>query len=264
MNAAESDTAKPRTATATGAAQRQSEELPQDEAGATTHLLVVEDEQDVLEMLRYNLVRHGFRVTCADNGEEALRKIGQEVPDLVVLDLMLPGMDGLELCRVLKARSDTQHISVVMLTAKSEESDVVSGLEIGADDYVAKPFSIRLLVARIRAVLRRKLGRDADGEEPVDAIQLDSLTVDPTRHEAKLDGETLQLTPTEFRLLTLLASRPGRVFSRPQIIEAIHGQHVAVTDRSVDVQVLHLRRKLQHAGSKIEAVRGVGYRFRDD
>jgi two-component system phosphate regulon response regulator PhoB len=230
-------------------------------------LLVVEDEYDLLEMLRYNLIRHGFRVSCAQNGEEALRQLkAGERPDLVLLDLMLPGMDGLELCRLIKGRPETSDISVVMLTAKSEETDVVAGLELGADDYIAKPFGMRLLVARIRAVLRRnsKERAEAEAEADPEVIQVDDLVIDAARHEVKLQGELLALTPTEFRLLALLASKPGRVFSRPQIIEAIHGQHVAVTDRSVDVQVLHLRRKLKQAGSKIEAVRGVGYRFRDE
>lgn len=228
-----------------------------------TNILLVEDEQDLLELLRYNLTREGFSVETATTGEDGLKKareIGNEL-DLVLLDLMLPGIDGLEVCRALKGRDHTSGIPVIMLTAKGEESDIVRGLEYGADDYITKPFSPRILLARIQAVLRRG---DADrGPDNGSVIQIGSVTIDTERHEVIVQGEPVILTATEFKLLSLLASKAGRVFTRQQIIETIHEGYAAVTDRSVDVQVVSLRRKLGEAGRNIETVRGVGYRFRD-
>ena len=226
------------------------------------HLLVVEDEEDLRELLVYNLAREGFRVTAVDSGEQALVKAGREHPDLVVLDLMLPGMDGLEVCRSLKSHDETAIVPIVMLTAKGEESDIVAGLELGADDYITKPFSPRVLSARIKAVLRRKQAERTEQQED-GAIDMDGLVISPSRHEVRLGDERIDLTATEFKLLMLLARRPGRVFTRQQIIEAVHGGMSAVTDRSVDVQVVTLRRKLGTRGDDIETVRGVGYRFRD-
>ena len=227
------------------------------------HLLVVEDEQDLLELLRFNLEREGYRVTPADSGEKALRSARAEAPDLVVLDIMLPGMDGLEVCRGLKAEESTAHVPIVMLTAKTEEADVVTGLEMGADDYITKPFSPRVLLARVKAVLRRRGLESADAALPEESIQIRDLVVRPDRHEVTVGGELVDLTATEFRLLTLLAGRPGRVFTRQQIIESIHGKYAAVTDRSVDVQIVMLRRKLGQRGDDIQTVRGVGYRFKE-
>lgn len=228
------------------------------------HLLVVEDEQDLLELLKYNLEREGYRVTAAESGEKALRAAKTEVPDLVVLDIMLPGMDGLEVCRGLKNDTQTVHVPIVMLTAKTEEADVVTGLEMGADDYITKPFSPRVLLARVKAVLRRK-GLDTGESTAIseESIQIRDLSVKPDRHEVTVGGGLIDLTATEFRLLTLLASRPGRVFTRQQIIESIHGKYAAVTDRSVDVQIVMLRRKLAQRGDDIQTVRGVGYRFKE-
>ena len=226
------------------------------------HLLVVEDEEDLRELLVYNLAREGFRITAVDSGEQAITKAGRDRPDLVVLDLMLPGIDGLEVCRSLKSHEETAIIPIVMLTAKGEESDIVAGLELGADDYITKPFSPRVLSARIKAVLRRKQAEKAEQQDD-GAIDLDGLVISPSRHEVRLANERIDLTATEFKLLMLLARRPGRVFTRQQIIEAVHGGMSAVTDRSVDVQVVTLRRKLGTRGDDIETVRGVGYRFRD-
>lgn len=227
------------------------------------HILIVEDEQDLQDLLRYNLVRDGFQATCADTGEKALRIARAEHPDLIVLDIMLPGMDGLEVCRTLRSDPDTAGIPVVMLTAKSEEADVVTGLELGADDYIPKPFSPRVLIARVKAVLRRR-SIDSDNAVADDAaVRIRNLEVHPDRHQVIVDGKSIELTATEFRLLHLLAGRPGRVFTRQQIIESIHGKFTAVTDRSVDVQVVMLRRKLGDVGADIQTVRGVGYRFRD-
>lgn len=227
------------------------------------HLLIVEDEEDLQDLLSFNLSRDGYRVTVVGSGEAALKAVQAERPDLVLLDLMLPGIDGLEVCRRLKGSAETANLPVIMLTAKGEEADVVSGLEIGADDYVTKPFSLRVLTARLKAVLRqqRKGGDDssADDETP---IEIDGLEIRPDRHEVKVDGEVADLTATEFRLLMLLAGRPGRVFTRTQIIQTIHGGHAAVTDRSVDVQVVSLRRKLGRMGDAVKTIRGVGYSFR--
>ena len=230
---------------------------------ADTNILLVEDEQDLLELLRYNLTREGFSVQTAMTGEDGLKKareLGKHL-DLVLLDLMLPGIDGLEVCRTLKGRDHTSGIPVIMLTAKGEESDIVRGLEFGADDYITKPFSPRVLLARIQAVLRRSEGESQGGSSSV--IQIGSVQIDIDRHEVLVKGEPVTLTATEFKLLSLLASKAGRVFTRQQIIETIHEGYAAVTDRSVDVQVVSLRRKLGEAGRNIETVRGVGYRFRD-
>jgi two-component system phosphate regulon response regulator PhoB len=232
--------------------------------GTRGHLLVVEDEQDLQELLRYNLTKEGFRVSAATTGEQALRAVEVDPPDLILLDLMLPGMDGLEVFRTLRARPQSASIPVVILTAKSEETDVVTGLEVGADDYIVKPFSQRVLLARLKAVLRRH--RNASPAETPDdnaTITIHNLTIRPERHEVLVGNQPVELTVTEFRLLHLLAGRPGRVFPRQQIIDAIHGKFSAVTDRSVDVQVVMLRRKLQDAGQDIQTVRGVGYRFRE-
>ncbi len=228
-------------------------------------VLVVEDEQDLQDLLRFNLAREGYEVTCVGSGEKALEAVRRVTPQLILLDLMLPGVDGLNVCRTLKADAALKDIPVVMLTAKGEEADVVVGLELGADDYITKPFSPRVLLARLKAVLRRKSPQGAassDDQEPTQ-FRAGPVVVDRERHEALLDGKPMELTATEFKLLALLVSRPGRVFTRQQIIEAIHGGLAAVTDRSVDVQMVSLRRKLNERGDYLETVRGVGYRFKD-
>ncbi len=224
------------------------------------HILAVEDEEDILELLRYNLSKEGYRVTGVTSGEEALRAAKTLLPDLVLLDLMLPGIDGLEICRRLKQDGRTQHIPLVMVTAKGEEADIVTGLEMGADDYITKPFSPRVLLARVRSVLRRH-SRALPGEgEPV---SVHGILIHPGRHEVLVNGESVDLTATEFRLLHLLARRPGWVFTRTQIVQGVHGDDYPVSDRSVDVQVVGLRKKLGPAGRFVETVRGVGYRFKE-
>jgi two-component system alkaline phosphatase synthesis response regulator PhoP len=223
-------------------------------------ILVVDDEEDLLELVRYNLLKEGYRVTCVTTGDEALKTARRQPPDLIVLDLMLPLIDGLEVCRRLKGDSKTRDIPIIMLTAKSEESDMIAGLERGADDYVTKPFSPRVLAARIKALLRRKEAeRQADMEA---TIAVAELVIHPGRHEVMLAGQPLSLTYTEFALLHFLAKRPGWAFSRTQIVDAVKGEDYPVTERSVDVQVAGLRKKLGAFGPYIETVRGVGYRFR--
>lgn len=222
-------------------------------------ILVVEDEQDLQELLEYNLGRDGFNVRCASTGEEGLKAIRMDPPDLVLLDLMLPGIGGLEICRVLRADPQTQAIPIVMLTAKGEEADIVIGLEMGAADYIVKPFSPRVLLARLKAVLRRPVSSGSPDESPI--ARLGVLVVDADRHEARVAEELVDLTTTEFRIVQLLLRRPGRVFTRAQIVHDVQGDHVAVTDRSVDVHIVSLRRKLGVAGKYIQTVRGVGYRM---
>ena len=227
---------------------------------AKEHILVVEDEEDIQELVRYNLAKEGYRVTQSLTGEDGVKTAKTAHPDLILLDLMLPGLDGLEVCRHLKADPKTSHTPIIMLTAKGEESDVVTGLELGADDYMTKPFSPKVLIARMRAVLRRKAKASADEEAPLKARE---IVIHPGRHEVLVKGKIVNLTFTEFQLLHFLARRPGWVFTRQQIVDEIKGEDYPVTDRSVDVQVVGLRKKLGTCGEYIETVRGVGYRFKE-
>jgi DNA-binding response OmpR family regulator len=228
------------------------------------HVLVVEDEEDLRELLRFNLEREGFKVTCAEAGEVGLAAARQDPPHVILLDLMLPNMDGLEVCRLLRNDPVTASVPILMVTAKGEDADIVTGLELGADDYITKPFSPRVLVARVRAVIRRRSSESQNSDpNATGPLRSDPLVLDPDRHEATLEGNSLDLTATEFRLLLMLLRRPGRVFTRQQIIETVHGGRSAVTDRSVDVQVVSLRRKLGDHADLVETVRGVGYRFRE-
>ena len=226
------------------------------------HILVIEDEEDILALIHYNLAKEGFKVACATSGEEGLRMAKKDPPDLVVLDLMLPGLDGLEVCRAIKKSPELAAIPIVMTTAKGEESDVVRGLEMGADDYVTKPFSPKILLARIKAVLRRRGQGEVQGE-PGDALHIHELVIHPGRNEVLAAGKPVELTFTEFRVLHFLASRPGWVFTRYQIVNAVRGDDYSVTDRAVDVQIVGLRKKLGPSGKYIETVRGVGYRFKE-
>ncbi|MFH2006530.1 MAG: response regulator transcription factor [bacterium] len=228
---------------------------------ASPHILVVDDEQDIRELLRYNLSKAGFEVSAVDSGEGALHAVRTKNPDLIILDLMLPGLDGLDCCRVLKSDPTTQHIPIVMLTARGEDSDMVTGLELGADDYVTKPFSPRVLIARVKAVLRR--GEEA-GRSPNAELTLGELRILPARHAVLVGDTAVDLTATQFAILHFLGRRPGWVFSRQQIISAIKGEDYPVTERSVDVQIVSLRKKLGDAGRLIETVRGVGYRIQEE
>lgn len=223
-------------------------------------VLVVDDERDILELIRYNLEKEGYRVTSVTSGEESLTIAANEQPSIVLLDLMLPGLDGLEVCKRLKQQETTRAIPVVMLTAKTEDSDIVSGLEIGADDYITKPFSPRVLVARIRAVLRRSIEKELE-QEP-SQVKIHEIVIDVSRHEVFCHGKPVNLSATEFAILAFLAQNPGWVFSRNKIIDTVKGKDYPVTERSVDVQILGLRKKLGDQGKHIQTVRGVGYRLR--
>ncbi len=230
-----------------------------------THILIVEDETDIQQLVSYNLIRAGFNVSCADSGEEALECLRQEKIDCMLLDLMLPGMSGLEVCSAMKKGKEQtgRPVPIIMLTAKGEEEDIVAGLESGADDYITKPFSPKVLVARIKSVLRRIEEQKKTADQGVkERIVIDNLEIDQGRHEVRLDGSLLQLTMTEFGILTLLAQKPGWVFTRQQIIDSIRGYDFLVTPRAIDVQVFGLRKKMGGFGRMIETVRGIGYRFK--
>lgn len=223
-------------------------------------ILVVDDEEDILELVKYNLEREGYSVSCVESGEDCLTATRREPPDLILLDLMLPGIDGLDVCKALKRDEKVRDIPIIMLTAKGEESDIVTGLELGADDYVPKPFSPKVLNARIKAVLRRshESGEDAAGA----VLKRGSLEMDPGRRETRLDGAALELTFSEFEILFLLAKRPGWVFTRGQIVNGVRGHDYPVTERAIDVQIVSIRKKLGERASLIETIRGVGYKFK--
>ncbi len=230
------------------------------------NVLVVEDEPDIQQLVSYNLLKAGYNVSCADSGEQALQILTVEEIDCVLLDLMLPGMSGLELCSAMKNEMKNRFASIpiIMLTARGEEEDVVTGLQCGADDYITKPFSPRVLVARLQAVVRRsRSGREHERENKEKSrIEVNGLVIDRGRHRVTLHGHELQLTMTEFGILVLLAGKSGWVFSRQQIIDAVRGYDFLVTPRAVDVQIFGLRKKLGEFGTMIETVRGMGYRFK--
>ena len=224
-------------------------------------IFIIEDERDILNLISFNLKKAGYETRGATSGEEGLRALLEEKPDLVILDLMLPGMDGFAVCRQMKANDRIKDIPVIMLTAKTEDSDIVTGLDAGADDYITKPFSPKVLVARVRNVLRR-----AHPESPREngRISIHGIEIDHGRHEVFCNGKLVDLSATEFLVLSFLASNPGWVFSRSQIITAVKGDDYPVTDRSVDVQILGIRKKLGEFGNNIVTVRGVGYKMKVD
>jgi two-component system, OmpR family, alkaline phosphatase synthesis response regulator PhoP len=228
---------------------------------AKGNILIIDDEKDLIELVQYNLEKEGYQVANACDGESGLTTAIQTLPDLIIIDLMLPGIDGLEVCRRLRSDSRTAQIPMLMLTAKSAEADRIVGLELGADDYVTKPFSPRELAARIKAILRRAGQQSSERSSKV--IRRGGLTVDLGRCDASCDGQNLDLTATEFRLLHLLALHPGRVYSRSELIDGALGKDVAVTDRTIDVHITGLRKKMAAYGDKIETVRGFGYRLRE-
>lgn len=222
-------------------------------------VLVIDDEEDLIELVRYNLEKDRFQVISTTDGYKGLRLAKESRPDLVLLDLMLPEIDGLEVCRSLKRNDETSGIPVIMLTAKGTEADIVVGLEMGADDYITKPFSPKVLVARIKAVLRRKASRG----RAAPPLQAGKLTVDSEKHEVYIEEEPIALTLTEFKLLRYMMERRGRVLTRDQILNAVLGDEIIVVDRVVDVHITSLRKKLGKYGSYILTVRGIGYKFKE-
>jgi len=225
---------------------------------SSERILVIEDDEDIQTLINHNLSREGFKITISGNGVEGLNKVRNDSFDCVILDLMLPGMDGLEICKKVKRDPKTQHIPIIMVTAKGEESDIIVGLELGADDYVVKPFSPKVLIARVRSILRRTNQEFFDNQS---LISTKDIEINPGRHEVLCKGEKIDLTYMEFQVLQLLASHPGWVFTRNKIIDNVRNDNYPVTDRSVDVVIVGLRKKLGDSGSSIETVRGVGYRF---
>jgi len=225
---------------------------------ASETVLLIEDDQDIAELLTYNLEQEHYQVLHAGTGEKGLETARIQTPDVILLDLMLPGINGLDVCRTLKGDPATRSIPIIIITARTEEADVVSGLELGADDYITKPFSPRVVVARLRAILRRRQPTDDSA-----AIMVHNITVDPGKHQVTVDGETVSLTPTEFRLLRTLIARPGWVFTRYQLVNASRGDDVMITDRTIDVHVAAVRKKLGHHGKYLKTIRGVGYRFEE-
>ena len=221
-------------------------------------ILIIEDERSLVDILSYNLSREGFDVLSASDGAEGLRRAQTTAPDVIVLDLMLPGIDGLQICRQLRSDPKTQGIRILMLTAKSEEVDEIVGFNMGADDYVAKPFKIKPLISRIKALLRRPSVEPASAE----VISVAGIEVDRTLHTAKLDGEELPLTPTEFKMLWTMMRRPGRPYSRNELLDNARGEDANALERTIDVHVRSLRQKLGDKGNLIETVRGIGYRFK--
>ena len=228
-------------------------------------VLVVEDEEDIRELVSYNLLKEGYQVDGVASGEDALTAVESKSPDIILLDIMLPGLNGLKVCRTLKDNPKFESVPIIMLTAKGEEADIVAGLNMGADDYVTKPFSPKVLLARVQAVLRRaETEREvSQQEQESEVVEIRDLLIHPGRHEVSVFGKLVELTATEFKLLHFLIQRPGWVFTRQQILDAVHGDNYAITDRAVDVQIVGLRRKLGSAGNYIETVRGVGYRFKE-
>jgi two-component system alkaline phosphatase synthesis response regulator PhoP len=224
-------------------------------------VVIIEDEPDIIEVMSYNLKREGYQVSASRRGDEGLNLVRNQSPALVLLDLMLPGTDGLSICQQLKSDPITRDIPIIIVSAKGEESDVVIGLGLGADDYIAKPFSPRELLARVKAVLRRGPVREDQQKE---RIQIKDLLIDTARHEVVIAGLQVKLTATEFKLLFQLASQPGRAFSREQLLNRVVGEGVIVVDRNIDVHIRSVRKKLGALSHMVQTIRGVGYRFIDD
>ncbi len=226
-------------------------------------VLVVDDEESIRKLISYNLEKEGYKTEAVSSGEKALSSAFEIVPDLIVLDLMLPGLDGMEVCRILSKDPRTSHIPILMVTARGDDSDVVSGLEAGADDYITKPFSPKILSARVGAVLRRKR-KNMEGSDSGSVISIHGISINLNKHEVARGGKSISMSTTEFSILELLCRNPGWVLSRNQIISAVKGEDYPVTERSVDVQILGIRRKLGEQGKYLETVRGIGYRMAEE
>jgi len=226
-----------------------------------TPILIVEDEREIGDLVRLNLCKEGYQAVLVESGEAALDHVAHHDVSLVILDLMLPGIDGQEVCRRMKWDEQTRQIPIIMLSARGEESDIVTGLELGADDYIVKPFSAKVLIARIRKALSRE--KEMLTASSRAQTRIGSIEIDHDRYEVRVDGTPVSVTSSEFQILRFLASRPGFVRTRDQIIEATHGQRVVMSSRTVDVHITSLRRKLGSAGDLIETIRGVGYRLEE-
>lgn len=226
-------------------------------------IYVVEDQEDILELITFNLNKEGYQVEGFPSGEDMFKVARNVKPDCLILDLMLPGMDGLEICKTVKSDDALKDVAVIMVTAKGEESDIVAGLELGADDYIVKPFSPRILLARLRAILRRKKSAARNTNEPAKTVEYENISVNTQKHEVRINNEVVELTSSEFNTLYFLISHPGWVYTRSQIVERIHGENYPVTDRSIDVLIVSLRKKMGDAGAYIQTVRGVGYKFKE-
>lgn len=226
-----------------------------------SNVLIVEDDPDIVDILSYNLEQADLKVTSVPDGSSALAVIKKRPPDLILLDLMLPKVDGLEVCRLLKREPDTENIPIIMITAKEEEVDRIVGLELGADDYITKPFSPREVVLRVRSVLRRSavdFQKDATAK-----IEANGVVIDIDRRQVNYKGEMVDLTATEFDLLLMLAKTPGRVFTRNLLMDLVWGQDYYGVDRTVDTHMSRLRRKLGNGGTNIQTIHGIGYRFKE-
>lgn len=226
------------------------------------HILIVEDDEDIQQLLTYNLIRKNYQVSCAVHGKQALEMIKEKKIDLILLDLMLPGFDGFEICKAVRKDPANKDIPIVMVTAKGEEADIVKGLECGADDYITKPFSPNVLLARVSTILRRRNEALRESGKKKH-LHIYEITIDQEKHEVLVEGQTITLTVSEFNLLLFLANRPGRVYTRQQIIDEIRGFDHFITSRAIDVHIFGLRKKLGNAGRYIETIRGIGYRFMD-
>ena len=225
-------------------------------------ILIIEDEPDIRQFISFNLKKNNYKVLTAINGEEGLTITKKHKPDIVILDLMLPGIHGIEVCRLLNKNKDTKKIPIIMLTALGQEENIIKGLEAGADDYITKPFSFKILNARIKSVVRRNLSKTTTTQH--ESISIEGISINPLKREVKVNKIVVKLTYTEFEILYLLASCPGLVFTRYQIINNVRDHNYPVTDRSVDFQIVGLRKKMKDKGRMIETIRGVGYRFQHD
>ncbi len=228
-------------------------------------ILIIEDDEDIQQLISFNLIKSGFNVSCANSGEEGLDHLRHEKIDCVLLDLMLPGISGIEVCQKIREQNVLPHLPIIMITAKRQEEEIINGLENGADDYITKPFSPKILIARLKAVLRRHKKEDFPPPDTLkeEVISINRLQINPGRHEVLVDNREIKLTSTEFAILLLLTKRPGWAFSRQQIISAVRGHDYIVTPRMIDVQIFSLRKKLQEVGENIETIRGIGYRYKD-
>ncbi|MCB2184292.1 MAG: response regulator transcription factor [Desulfobulbaceae bacterium] len=228
------------------------------------NILIVEDDEDIQQLVSFNLIKAGFHVSCASNGEDGLGLLKTEKIDCVLLDIMLPGQNGMEICRQIRTIDEFSSLPIIMITAKREEAEIIAGLDRGADDYITKPFSPKVLIARVKAAIRRRNMEPATAaEDSEETIAIKDLKILPGRHEVFVSDKKIKLTNTEFSILTMLAKRPGWAFSRQQIIDNVRGHDYMVTPRMIDVQVFSLRKKLGEAGKNIETVRGIGYRLKD-